>query len=110
MIYYNCNNLDGLAIDGMDEGAEAFNNDFCTWEMVTGDHGTMVRAVNIKYDVDGWRPEDHLEHWFYDNEVPRCTDCGNRNCAVHPNGWNMCSSLMTGTVSKNKKKLEKNYY
>lgn len=104
MTYYNCHNPQGLPIDGVDDGPDAFNKSFCTWEMVTGQSGTYLRTIDIQHDLLDWAhypnydPSAFINHWFYDNEIPECYDCGSKGTAKHPNGWSMCSSRMNQIV------------
>ena len=98
MKYYNCHNKNGFDIDcHMNSDENNFNNQLCTWEMVTGDSGTFLRVfdLNIKWLVD-INPSQLLQSWYYDNSSPSKSELG--SAPLYPNGFSLCSTLLDGQV------------
>ena len=50
VFYYNCNNEEGIVVDGVHED-DTFQNDFCPWEFVTGRAGTLLRTNQLDTDL-----------------------------------------------------------
>ena len=50
LVFYNCNNEEGIVVDGVHED-DAFKDDFCPWEFVTGRSGSFLRTYRLDTDL-----------------------------------------------------------
>ena len=86
----------------MNSEEENFNNEFCTWEMVTGESGTFIRVFDLTMDLSNWnvhlKPKDLLEMWYYDNASPQSQKGGSEGAPHFPNGFSLCSALLDQQV------------
>ena len=86
----------------MTSNEENFNNNYCSWEMVTGESGTFVRVFDMNFDftglIDDVSPELLLDMWYYDNATPISTFGGSQGAPKYPNGFSLCSALLDDQV------------
>ena len=86
----------------MTSNEENFNNNYCSWEMVTGESGTFVRVFDMNFDftglIDDVSPELLLDMWYYDNATPISTFGGSQGAPKYPNGFSLCSALLDEQV------------
>ena len=103
MKFFNCHNKEGFKIDGeMSQDEENFNENLCTWEMVTGESGTFLRIFDIFTDLSTWvanlPPSLFLQSWYYDNATPVRDRVGSGGAPNYPNGFSLCSALLDQQV------------
>ena len=88
----------------MSEEEENYNHGFSSWEMVTGEVGTFMRAIDVIHDLGDWfgepdiKPDQFMRSWYYDNAVP--SGNGDNGSPEHPNKWSMCTGNLDDQVCK----------
>ena len=71
LVFYNCNNEEGIVVDGVHE-YDTFQNYFCPWEFVTGRVGSLLQTYQLDTNLGDYLgipndllPETVLASWFY---------------------------------------------
>ncbi len=104
LTYYNCNNEDGITIDGVEDNHDATQDTLCHWEFVTGDAGTYVRTLDVVHDLENhpeYDPDRWFHHWFYDNATPNNETGGDDHSPLYelePAPWSVCGALTSGQL------------